>query len=89
MLASAGRRVKRPVKVGKSPPTPLFKGGGFVSLPPFPKRGRLDSQPPSSKEGARIAVPFFKGGLDLPARCFKGAARVPRSASSQRVAVSP
>lgn len=39
MLASAGRRVKRPVKVGKSPPAPLFKGGEIRFPDPLSQGG--------------------------------------------------
>ena len=77
MLASAGRWVKRPVESREIPPDPPFQ------------RGEIGFFAPSSKEEARTAVPFFKGGLNLPACCFNGAARVPRSASSERVADSP
>ena len=73
MLASAGRRVKRPVKVGKSPPPPLFsKGGASFSRPLFSKGGRfvfpprfqrrmLGPRSPSSREDC-ISRPAVSAG---------------------------
>jgi hypothetical protein len=71
MLASAGRRVKRPVKVGKSPPPPLFQRGEirFPALS-FPKGG--DSFPRLVfKGGSSDRGPLLQGRIESPGPLFQ------------------
>jgi len=73
---------------GKIAALPFCKGGRW--LPPFFRRGRLDFPPPFFRGGSSDPSPrLHEERLDLASRCFKGGARVPRSASSERVADSP